>query len=89
MNDDLIVATYVMVDDTMKLLGQRSHCLANLSDAEVLTVAVLAAHYCGTHHARAGNTSRGAPTFQGRSRPRASTAGCMGCPTGWSCCWTC
>jgi len=69
MNDDLIVATYVMVDDTMKLLGQRSHCLANLSDAEVLTVAVLAAHYCGTHHARAVEHLTGSAYFPGTISP--------------------
>ncbi len=53
MDDALIVAIYVMVDDTMKTLGHRSHCLAGLSDAEVLTIAVLAARAYGNHHARA------------------------------------
>jgi len=53
MDDALIVAIYVMIDDTMKLLEHRSHCLAGLSDAEVLTVAVLAALYFGNHHERA------------------------------------
>lgn len=53
MDDALIVTIYVVIDDTMKLLGHRSHCLAGLSDAEVLTVAVLAALYFGNHHERA------------------------------------
>jgi len=53
MDDALIVAIYVMIDDTMKVLGHQSHCLAGLSDAELLTVAVLAARYDGNHHARA------------------------------------
>ncbi len=52
-DDALIVAIYVMIDDTMKTLGHRSHCLSSLSDAEVLTIAVLAARYYGHHHARA------------------------------------
>ncbi len=53
MDDALIVTIYVMIDDTMKMLGHRSHRLAGLSDAEVLTVAVLAALYVGNHHERA------------------------------------
>ena len=53
MDDALIVTIYVMIDDTMQTLGQQSHCLAGLSDAEVLTIAVLAARYYGNHHARA------------------------------------
>ena len=52
-DDALIVPIYVVIDDTMKTLEHRSHCLAGLSDAEVLTVAVLAALYFGTHHERA------------------------------------
>jgi hypothetical protein len=53
MDDALIVAIYVMIDDTLKTLGQQSHGLAGLSDAEILTIAVLAARYDGNHHARA------------------------------------
>jgi len=53
MDDALIVAIYVMIDDTMKTLGHQSHGLAGLSDAEILTIAVLAARYDGHHHARA------------------------------------
>ncbi len=49
----MIVPIYVMIDDTLKTLGQQSPCLAGLSDAEVLTSAVLAARYDGHHHARA------------------------------------
>ena len=46
------VAVYVIIDDTMGALGHRSHPLAGVSDAEVLTVGVVAARYVGTHHAR-------------------------------------
>jgi Transposase DDE domain len=53
MNDALIVTIYVVIDETMKTLGHQSHSLAALSDAEVLTVAVVAAHAFGNHHRRA------------------------------------
>ena len=63
MDDALIVTIYVVIDDTMKLLGHRSHCLAGLSDAEVLTVAILAARYYGNHHARAVDQLTGGGYF--------------------------
>ena len=63
MDDALIVAIYVMIDDTMKTLGQRSHCLAGLSDAEILTIAVLAARYYGNHRARAVGQLAGSAYF--------------------------
>ena len=47
MNDALIVTIYVAIDETMKTLGHQSHSLAALSDAEVLTVAVVAAQAFG------------------------------------------
>ena len=53
MNDDVIVAAYVIVDEAMEALGHRSHRLARLSDAEVLTVAAVAAAYFQNHHERA------------------------------------
>jgi len=53
MDAGYIVAVYVIIDDTMGALGHRSHRLAGVSDAEVLTVAVVAARYFGNHHARA------------------------------------
>jgi len=31
MDDALIVTIYVVIDDTMKLLGHRSHCLRELA----------------------------------------------------------
>ena len=63
MDDALIVAIYVMIDDTMKTLGHRNHSLAGLSDAEILTIAVLAARYYGNHHARAGGQLAGSAYF--------------------------
>lgn len=53
MNDDLIVTTYVVIDEVMRALGHRSHCLAHISDAEVLTVAVVGAKYFHSNHERA------------------------------------
>ena len=53
MNDASIVTIYVVIDETMQTLGHQSHRLATLSDAEVLTVAVVAAHTFGNHQRRA------------------------------------
>jgi len=53
MDDDLIVTAYVVIDEMMAALGHRSHRLARLSDAEVLTVAVAAAKYFANNHERA------------------------------------
>ena len=63
MDDALIVTIYVVIDDTMKTLGHHSHCLAGVSDAEVLTVAVLAALYFGNHHERAVGVRTGGSYF--------------------------
>jgi len=59
MSDDLIVTAYVVIDETMRALGHRSHGLAQVSDAEVLTVAVVAAKYCANNHERALGVLRG------------------------------
>lgn len=53
MDDDLIVTAYVVIDEMMQALGHRSHGLAHISDAEVLTVAVVAAKYFANNHERA------------------------------------
>jgi hypothetical protein len=53
MNDNLIITSYVIIDDTMRSLNHRSHLLAKVSDAEVLTVAVVAAKYFHNNHERA------------------------------------
>src|SRR5215211_1189651 len=53
MNDDVIVTSYVLIDEVMQRLGHQSHALAAVSDAEVLTVAVVAAAYFHNHHERA------------------------------------
>src|SRR5207248_1026331 len=53
MTAEHIIGIYVVIDDTMRALGHTSHRLAGVSDAEVLTVAVVAAAFFGNHHARA------------------------------------
>jgi len=51
--DDFIVTVYVVIDETMRALEHRDHPLAGVGDAEVLTVAVVAAKYFQNHHALA------------------------------------
>jgi len=53
MNADKIVAIYVMVDDILKALGHVSDGRAQVSDAEVLTVAIVAASECENEQKRA------------------------------------
>ena len=53
MNDTLIVTAFVIIDDLMLRLDHIDHCLAKVSDAEVLTVAVVAARYFHNNHERA------------------------------------
>ncbi len=53
MNDTLIITSYVIVDDMMRSLKHHSYSLAKVSDAELLTVAVVAAKYFHNNHERA------------------------------------
>jgi hypothetical protein len=53
MDDDFIVTVFVVIDKTMAALGHRDDVRARASDAEVLTVAVVAAKYFHSHHERA------------------------------------
>lgn len=53
MNDDVIVTTFVVLDELLRHAGHHDHPLAGVSDADVLTVAVVAAAYFQNHHARA------------------------------------
>lgn len=66
MSDGLIVAVYVVIDDVMRALGHRSHPAAHLSDAEVLTVAVVAAKSFQNHHERALRVLTGMGYLSGR-----------------------
>ncbi len=53
MDDTQIIAIFVIIDDVLTQYGHQQHRLARASDAEVLTVAVVAAQYFHNHHARA------------------------------------
>src|SRR5215213_8106765 len=66
MNDDVIVAAYVVVDELLGHAGHRDHGLARVGDAEVLTVAVVAAAYFQNHHARALQVMQGMGYLSGR-----------------------
>ena len=66
MSDDFIVPVYVVIDETMRVLEHRSHCLAQVSDAEVLTVAVVAAKYFQNHHERALQVMQGMSYLSGK-----------------------
>ena len=50
MNATWIITAFVVIDDLMTALGHRTHPLAQASDAEVLTVAIVAAKYFQNHH---------------------------------------
>ena len=53
MDDDLMVPAYVVIAETMAALGHRRHRLAQVSDAEVVLVAVVAAKYFANNQERA------------------------------------
>ena len=53
MNDTYIVTSYVVIDDILKAWDFQDDCRAVGSNAEILTVAVIAAKYFRNHHERA------------------------------------
>ncbi len=52
MNDIFIITVHAIIDDMMKNLDHKDHVLAQFSDAEIITVAVVAAKYFQNHHER-------------------------------------
>jgi len=66
MDDLWIITSFVIIDDLMKHLDHHSQPLAQVSDAEVLTVAVVAAKYFQNHHERALCLMRGMVSLSGR-----------------------
>ena len=48
-----IITVFVVIDEVMERLEHRSHVLAEVPDAEILTIAVVAAKYFHNHHERA------------------------------------
>jgi hypothetical protein len=87
MDDDFIVTAFVIIAKTMAALGQRDDVRAQASDAEVLTVAVVAARYFQNHQARALQMMRLGRCLSGAPASRASTAACTPCGTGWGWRW--
>ena len=61
-----IITTFVLIDTLLDRLEHRSHKLAQVPDAEVLTVAVVAAKYFHNHHERALCVLREAHYLSGR-----------------------
>jgi hypothetical protein len=53
MNDTYIVTVYVVIDDLLKAMNYEDDCRAQVSAAQVLTVAVVAAKSFQNHHERA------------------------------------
>lgn len=53
MESDYIVTVYVVIDDVLGVMGYEDDCRSQLSAAEILTVAVVAARYFQNHHERA------------------------------------
>lgn len=53
MDDTFIVTVYLALADVLEAAGHRDHVLTQVSTAEVLTVAVVAAASFGNHHERA------------------------------------
>ncbi len=64
MNDDLIVTAYVVIAELLANAGHRDHALAQVGDAEILTVAVVAAAAFQNHQART------LQVMQGHTSPR-------------------
>ena len=50
MDDIKIITVYVIIADILSGLGHQSHQLAQVSDAEILTIAVVSAMYFQNHH---------------------------------------
>jgi hypothetical protein len=53
MNDTYIVTVYVIIDDLLRVMNYQDDGRAEVSAAEILTVAVIAAKYFQNHHERA------------------------------------
>lgn len=50
MDDTTIITAYCIVDDTLRTLGHQSHYHAQVTDAEVLWIAIVSALYCQNNH---------------------------------------
>ena len=84
MDDDFIVTAFVVLDKLMQALGHRGDVRAQASDAEVLTVAMVAAKSFQNHPARAlgvmrlGRYLSGMLSVSRFNRRLHRPAGCLG-----------
>jgi len=61
-----IIAAFVVIDTLMERLGHRSDVRVQVPDSEILTIAVVAAKYVGSHHERAAPMMRALGYLSGR-----------------------
>jgi hypothetical protein len=61
-----IITAFVVIDTLMERLGHRSDVRAKVPDSEILTIAVVAAKYVGSHHERAVQIMHGCGYLSGR-----------------------
>ncbi len=61
-----MMPAFVVIDPLMEQLGQRRDVRARVPDAEILTIAVVAATYVGRHHQRAVQIMHGCGAPAGR-----------------------
>jgi hypothetical protein len=61
-----IITAFVVIDTLMEHLGHRSDVRAQVPDSEILTIAVVAAKYVGSHHERAVQIMHGCGYLSGR-----------------------
>ena len=61
-----IITAFVVIDTLMEHLGHRSDVRAQVPDSEILTIAVVAATYVGSHHERAAPMMRALGYLSGR-----------------------
>lgn len=66
MNDGVIVTMYVVIDDVLKAWQHEDHPLAQVQDAEILTIALVAAAYFHNHQERTVGVMQRAGYITGR-----------------------
>ena len=69
---DEIVAIYAIVEDLLKAIGHQEDCRIQMSDAEVITAALVAARLLGARANRRKTAFRSHPLFDGNQYKRLS-----------------
>ena len=64
---DEIVAIYAIVEDLLKAIGHQEDCRIQMSDAEVITAALVAARLLGARANRRQTAFRSHPLFRWQS----------------------